>query len=145
MIIYPCNICKKEVSIYDNRICCNHCYHWVHHTCNALNDVDYKLLQNKNESWNCIPCTEEIFPFCHIEEKKNDISKSLSKPSPSLVKLINQLNKFTEETKDYDENLPNCQYRDLGYFQNFSEKFKSKSLSLLHLNICSLSKNFDDF
>ena len=28
---------------------------------------------------------------------------------------------------------------------DFSEKFKSKSLSLLHLNICSLSKNFDNF
>ena len=88
----------------------------------------------------CIP-----FPFCHIEKKKSNISKSLSKPSPSLVKLINLLNNFTEETKDYDENLPNCQYRDLGYFQNFSGKFKSKSLSLLHHNICSLSKNFDDF
>ena len=62
-----------------------------------------------------------------------------------MVKVINQLNNFTEETKDYDENLPNCQYRDFGYFQNFSEKFKSKSLSLLHLNICSLSKNFDNF
>ena len=69
--------------------------------------------------------------------------KSLSKPSPSLVKLINQLNNFTEETKDYDENLPNCQYKNLRYFQNFWEKFKSKSLSLLHLNICSLSKNYD--
>ena len=46
--------------------------------------------------------------------------------------------------KDYDENLPNCQYRDLGCFQNFSEKFKNKSLSLLHLNIWSLSKIFDD-
>ena len=66
----------------------------------------------------------KIFPFCHIEKKKSNISKSLSKPSPSLVRLINQLNNFTEETKDYDENLPNCQYKDLRYFQNFSEKFK---------------------
>ena len=49
--------------------------------------------------------------------KKSNISKSLSKPSPSLVKLINQLNNFTEETKDY-------YYKDFGYFQNFSEKFK---------------------
>ena len=73
--------------------------------------------------------TEEIFPFCHIEKKKSNISKSLSKPSPSLVKLINQLNNVTRETKDYDKNLPNCQYRDLGGFQDFSEKYKSKSLS----------------
>ena len=81
----------------------------------------YKI---KNESWYCIPCTKEIFAFCHIEEKKTIISKSLSEPSPSLVKLINQLNNFTEETRDYGENLPNCQYRDLGYFQTFIRKVK---------------------
>ena len=33
----------------------------------------------------------------------------MSKPSPSLVNLFNKLNDFTEETKDYDENLLNCQ------------------------------------
>ena len=93
MIIYPCKICKKEVSIYDKRIGCDHCNHWFHHTCNALNDlIDYKLLQSKNESRYCIPYTEEMFPFSQIEKKKSNISKSLSKPSPSLVKLINQLN-----------------------------------------------------
>ena len=126
-------------------IFCDHCNHWVHHTGNAFSDVEYKVLQNKNESWYCIPCTEEVFPFCHIEEKKSKIPKSLSKPSSFLVKPINQLNKFTEETKDYDENLPNRQYRNFGYLQNFSEIFKSKSLSSLHINICSLSKNFDEF
>ena len=88
----------------------------------------------------CIPSTEEIFRFCHIKNKSN-ISESLGKPSPSLVKLINQLNNFTDKIKDYDENLSNYKYSDLVYFQNFSEKFKSKSLSLLHLNIGSLSKN----
>ena len=71
-----------------------------------------------HESCYCINCTEENFPFCHTENKKNNISKSLSKPSLSLTKLINQLNKFTDETKDYDENLPKCKYRDFGYFQN---------------------------
>ena len=85
--------------MYDKGICCDHCNHWVRHTCNDLNDVNHTLLQNKNESWYCIPCTKVIFPFCHIEKKKSSISKCLSKPSPSLVKFINQLNNFT---KDYD-------------------------------------------
>ena len=34
---------------------------------------------------------------------------------------------------------------NFGDLQNFSELFESKSLSLLCLNICSLSKNFDEF
>ena len=58
---------------------------------------------------------------------------------------MNLLNNFTYETRDYDKNLPKWQDRELGYFHNFSERFKSKSLSLLNLNICSLSNNFDDF
>ena len=70
----------------------------------------------KNESWYYIPCPREISPICHIENKKSNIFKSLNKPSPSLVKLINQLNNFTDKTKVADENLPNSKYRDLGYF-----------------------------
>lgn len=33
----------------------------------------------------------------------------------------------------------------LDTFKNFQERFKSKSLSLLHFNFCLLSKNVDDF
>ena len=75
MIIYPCKICKKEVSVYDKGICCDHCNHWVHNTCNALSDVDYKLLESKNESWYFIPCTEEMLSFCHIEKRKGTFQK----------------------------------------------------------------------
>ena len=32
-------------------MCCDHCNHWVHHTCNALNDVDCRIQLNKNECW----------------------------------------------------------------------------------------------
>ena len=105
-MIYTCKICKKEVFIYDKGICCHHCNHWIHHKCNPLSDIDYTILQNKDEPWYCIPCIEVSFPFFHIDRQESSISKSLSKPSPSLVKLINQLNNFTEEIKDYDENLP---------------------------------------
>ena len=80
--------------------------HVVHHKCNAFNNVGYKLLQSKNESRYCIPCNEEFSPFCHIEKKKSNITKSLSKLSTSLVKLMNLLNNFTDKTRDYDENLP---------------------------------------
>ena len=66
-------------------------------------------------------------------------------PRQVRVNLINQLNNFTDERKDLDQNLPYSKHRDLGYFQNFSEKFKSKSLFLLHLNICSLTEKFDEF
>ena len=44
-----------------------------------------------------------------------------------------------------NENLPNCKYRDISYFSNLDVELKSKCLSFFHLNINSLSKNFDYF
>ena len=44
-----------------------------------------------------------------------------------------------------NENLPNCKYRDISYFSNLDVELKSKCLSFFHLNINSLSKNFDNF
>ena len=44
-----------------------------------------------------------------------------------------------------NENLPKCKYRDASYFSNLDVELKSKCLSFFHLNINSLSKNFDNF
>ena len=42
MIICSGKICQKEASTYDKGICCDHCNWKVYHSCNALNDADYK-------------------------------------------------------------------------------------------------------
>ena len=38
-----------------------------------------------------------------------------------------------------------CKYRNIEYFKKLSNPFKTKCLSLFHLNICSLQKKFDNF
>ena len=43
------------------------------------------------------------------------------------------------------ENFVNCKYYDIGQVKNLKTCDDNKSLSLFHLNICSLSKNFADF
>ena len=57
----------------------------------------------------------------------------------------NQLNNFTDDEKENQLNLPNCKYRDTDYFRKFTKDFKRKVLSFFHMNVCSLTKNFDDF
>ena len=42
-------------------------------------------------------------------------------------------------------NLPNCKYRDTEYFKSLTKDFKRKALSFFHMNVCSLTKNFNDF
>ena len=70
---------------------------------------------------------------------------NLNKPTAALVNLMNQLNNFTDGKKENQLNLPNCKYRDIGYFENLTRDFKRKALSFFHINVCSLTKNFDDF
>ena len=58
---------------------------------------------------------------------------------------MNQLNNFTDDEKENELKLLNCKYREIDYFQKLSKNFKRKTLSLFHMNVCSLTKNFDDF
>ena len=55
------------------------------------------------------------------------------------------MNNLSEKENIDNENLPNCKYRDISYFSNLDVELKSKCLSFFHLNINSLSKNFDYF
>ena len=40
--------------------------------------------------------------------------------------------------------LPNCNYREIQYFQKFSKNLKTKNLSLFDINVCSLAKIFGE-
>ena len=119
----------------------------MHIKCNDLNDLDYNLLKSKNEFWYCILCTSEILPFCTVNSimplKSN--KGNLNKPTDALINLMNQLNNFTDGEKENELKLPNCEYREIYYFQKLSKNFKRKTFSFFHMNVCSLTKNFDDF
>ena len=145
MDYYPCSVCKKIVLNQHKAIFCDHFNQWVHIKCNNLNDLNYNLLKSKNENWYCILCTPEILPFCQINEKVSILKGNLNKPTDSLVNLMNQLNNFTDDEKENKLNLSNCKYRDTDYVTNLTKDFKRKALSFFHMNVFSLTKNFDDF
>ena len=54
------------------------------------------------------------------------------------------MNNLSEKENNDNENLPNCEYRDISYFPNLDVELKSKYLLFFHLNMKSLSKNFDN-
>ena len=69
---------------------------------------------------------------------------NLNKPTDALVNLF-QLNNFTDDAKENELNLPNCEQRDPDYFKNLTKDLKRKVLSFFHINFCSLNNSFDDF
>ena len=66
------------------------------------------------------------------------------KPSANLPLLFNQFNNFSPEQKKEPGNVVNSNYYDIDQFQTLEFDDKNESLSLFHINACSLSKNFDD-
>ena len=91
-----------------------------------LINLDYRYLQNSNESWYCIECCSTIFPFNSLSSNKsylacctntdnsttqwidleNDHISSLSlKPSSNLELLVNQFNNFIQENNNDPEKI----------------------------------------
>ena len=117
------------------------------------------------ESWYYIECCSTIFPFNSLSSNKNflacctntdnntaqwidlenDHNSSLSlKPSSNLELLVNQFNNATPENNNDPEKTCSSKYYDSEEMGNIEAPHKNKSLSLFHINACSLNKNFDD-
>ena len=162
---FPCRICTKNVHGKDKAVQCDLCELWIHIECNKLNHLDYRYLQNCDESWYYIDCCSTIFPFNSLPNNKNfvgcstntdnniiqrrdlehDHDSSLSlKLSSNLELLENEFNNATPENSNEPEQIFSSKYYDTEEMHNIDIPHKNKSLSLFHINACSLNKNFDD-
>ena len=142
---YICRFCEKIIKTRDKAIWCDLCIKWSHIRCNYLDDLDYEHLKSHDEAWYCKTCIQEILTFCNKKINPNKINLGNAGIDPNLKNLLCQLNNLSEKENIDNENLPNCKYRDISYFSNLDVELKSKCLSFFHLNINSLSKNFDNF
>ena len=68
---FPCNICAKNVQEKDKAVQCDLCELWIHIKCDNLNYLDYRYLQNCDESWYCIECCSTFFRFNSLLSNKN--------------------------------------------------------------------------
>ena len=164
---FPCKICAKMVHDKDKAVQCDLCELQIHIKCIYLNYLDYRYLQNCDESWYCIECCNTIFSFNSLlsnsllnflaccantdskitqwKDLENDHNSSLSlKPSSKLELLINQFNNATPENGNDPEKIASSKYHNIDEMHNIEIPHKNKLLSLFHVNACSLNKNFDD-
>ena len=71
--------------------------------CNNLYDLDYENRKPRNESWYCKECIQEILPVCI---KKSNINSEHSSIDPNLKNSLCQLNNFSEQETNDNNNLP---------------------------------------
>ena len=76
--------------------------------------------------------------------KTAEISSLLLKPTPNLELLVNQFSNATSENNNDPENISSSKYYDIDEMHNVGISNKNRSLSLFHINACSLNKTFDD-
>ena len=114
---------------------CNICNTWVHPKCNQLNYKDFKLFQktNPDESWTCIKCNSEIFPFNN--KSYSNFVPSQNNNIDNLKSFFNELNSLDNTLSSTDEDSPvvNCKYYETEEFKILFSK--TKSFSAFHLNL----------
>ena len=136
---YSCKICPKNVQDKDEAVQCDLCELWIHIKCNNFNYLDYRYLQNYDESWYCIECCSTIFPFNSSSSNKNFLacctnfdsnitkwkdlendhdSSLLLKPSSNLELLVNQFNNATPENGNDPEKIASSKYYDIDEMRN---------------------------
>ena len=152
------NTCGKSVKDR-NSIKFNLCLTKVHLKCNYLNYVDSQYIKFSNKTCHCYNCSKDLFPFTTINKFNlysllsdrfccnSDSNESclILKPRKNLSHLFNEFNSFSSDIDNTSENVINSSYYDFDQLQTLKEFTDKSSLSLFHLNTCSLSRNIVDF
>ena len=168
-----CPVCTKIVyNSYQSSVQCTFCHGWVHHgnllKCSSLTEAEFDDHQNNPEKpFECDNCisikiAEENnsrfikLPF-PIECEGNIFGKPEPKSKPDVSSMTPaQLKKFIKECESIDKQVSsdsensdvltgtvNSKYYNIKNF-NAAKFDKTSSLGLLHVNIASLNKHFDD-
>ena len=114
------------------------------------------ILEDSDQAWACTVCENSTIPFSDISNEAllenattlpPDTHSFTKVPSKSLSATFAKINKSVELSIEYDreddvDNSLSCKYYNVNEFvdENFNNQ---KVFSLLHLNVASLSKNFD--
>ena len=150
---FPSKICAKNVHDKEKAVQYDLCEFWIHIKCSNLNYLDYRYLQNCDESCYCIECYSTIFPFNSLSSNKNflacctntdsnitqwkdlenDHDSSLSlKPPSNLELLVNQFNNATPENGNDPAKIASSKYYDINEMQNNEMPHKNKPILLFH-------------
>lgn len=162
-----CDTCKKRVLSHSRHIVCCKCCSIFHIKCLHLVDVNSSIYINRHsDTWFCESCISEVFPFNHLFDDTDfydAIASEYDVNHSNSIRLCDNVFRLF----DLEENLSSPFHDidpDINYYQgtnphlkplsNYSReaKFNSTikesnisddSLSLLHTNIRSISKNFN--
>jgi hypothetical protein len=160
-----CPICSKLISRNCRAVECDLCLKWIHYKCSPLSLKQFNSLSVTNDFWLCQLCSRNVFPsfelnhFELLELSFNsntkcqcstniDHARLLALPSLEITSTISNLPNVNDIDPDLDipSQINSKYYTPHGFHSSFElPNLSDKSLSFLHCNIRSISKNFDSF
>jgi hypothetical protein len=161
-IVPLCTLCQKRIRQHEITIQCSTCYFFTHCNCLPTYSTDDILnAKNPQSHWSCTSCLSDLFPFFSLETADefnnptnvppyfniNNLENMLFDPFELNDDDANVLDDIDPDTNFYnlhENSISNiCKYY---YPETLGSLVKDwthpKNLSLMHLNIRSLSKNF---
>ena len=93
-------ICAKNVQGKDKAVHCDLCERWIYIKLNVATliiYIDYRYLQNCDESWYCIECYSTIFPFNSLSSNNNFL--------PCCTNTDNKIKQWKDLENDHGSSL----------------------------------------
>ena len=145
---FPCGIYLNPVAKNHKAVKWDICDLWIHIKCNKINIQRYHLLINDNTVWSCLTCSKKLYPFLVLNY--NDFHSTIQgkiikfkaftrKRSSIENAIIDKLNDAVSES-----DLQNSsKYFEVDDFNKAFNSSNHKGTNFFHMNISSLSYNFD--
>ena len=134
-----CNACRKTIT--NPIINCFKCHKFFHSGCSNLKFDEFEIC-----GYNCVICLFTELPFYNLS--KNQLYFEISGkplvenlPSFSIQTLLDEMPGQNDESYDFLDTISSKYYTPAEFV---SSKIPKTSFSMLHLNIASLQKHFDE-
>ena len=152
-----CSCCKNVIAKNHKKLLCSACNMYSHKNCNDLSDKDFDT--KKNSDFLCQNCIKSSVPFTNLNDFEFSMlvtdgvlsdtlstCNSLSNFQLELCKKFsNCINKkYQEVNEDEEFSSINCEYHSVESY--LARKINKKMyMSILHLNIHSITRHIEDF
>ena len=142
---YFCSVSERPVRNSCRSIFCDCCQQWIHQNkFSGVNIPQFEILSLNSKSWFCPKCINTSLPFS-TDGNQEEPEKVPRQLNDNLKSLISDLNKVSNADKNLEPTFDttNCKYYECHDFNNTMSQY-NRNTSILHLNISSLAKHFDE-
>lgn len=161
-MIARCPSCNNRFLRHNQKITCTICFHDYHLRCVSPNE---NIVNESRKNWFCLRCSTAVFPFNGIEDN-NEFNHAINDCLMSRwngdifnpFEINDDVNNF-EDIQDADpdiqyynnelciNNIISCNYHLEDTFNSELEErcITNECFSLIHFNVRSMLKNFDEF